>query len=202
MKIIWAMLLPSLMMVFTPTQQCQCVLWNPSSPAFNLAQNDFCSTNERAVFPWARKIDRGKMKTDSFSRSVGLTLSINIGYFRCIMLVGLVFILPHILLVILEYLALESDFKMNGKEVKHCSLCFHNGEPEDFYRWDKSFNVFTLSIVRNLEIICYILVFQLSQLEDSRWEDRDLSSSSKVRLQHLWRHWRRGSHYQVGFTTS
>ena len=23
---------------------------------------------------------------------------------------------------------------MNGKEVKHCSLCFHNGEPEEFYR--------------------------------------------------------------------
>jgi len=22
---------------------------------------------------------------------------------------------------------------MNGKEVKHCSLCFHNGEPEEFY---------------------------------------------------------------------
>jgi len=22
---------------------------------------------------------------------------------------------------------------MNGKEAKHCSLCFHNGEPEDFY---------------------------------------------------------------------
>ena len=27
---------------------------------------------------------------------------------------------------------------MNGKEVKHCSLCFHNGEPEEFYRWAKT----------------------------------------------------------------
>ena len=25
---------------------------------------------------------------------------------------------------------------MNGKKVKHCSLCFHNGEPEDYYRCD------------------------------------------------------------------
>ena len=40
----------------------------------------------------------------------------------------------HVHLVILVCLALESDFKMIGKEVKHCSLCFHNGEPEDFYR--------------------------------------------------------------------
>ena len=28
---------------------------------------------------------------------------------------------------------------MNGKEVKHCSLCFHNGEPEDYYRCDFPF---------------------------------------------------------------
>ena len=29
---------------------------------------------------------------------------------------------------------------MNSIEVKHCSLCFHNGEPEEFYRWG---NVYT-----------------------------------------------------------
>merc|ERR1719180_372255 len=27
----------------------------------------------------------------------------------------------------------SSSIIMNGKEVKHCSLCFHNGEPEEFY---------------------------------------------------------------------
>ena len=32
------------------------------------------------------------------------------------------------------YIVLMSISKMNAKEVKHCSLCFHNGEPEDFYR--------------------------------------------------------------------
>ena len=36
--------------------------------------------------------------------------------------------------VIFIVIVLERASKMNGKEVKHCSLCFHNGEPEDFYR--------------------------------------------------------------------
>ena len=35
---------------------------------------------------------------------------------------------------IFAYIALLNFTEMNGKEVKHCSLCFHNGEPEDFYR--------------------------------------------------------------------
>ena len=55
----------------------------------------------------------------------------------------------------------------------------------------------TQSIVSNFEVNQLKLLFQLSQFEDSRREDRDLSSSSQVRLQHLWCHWRRGSHYQV-----
>jgi len=34
----------------------------------------------------------------------------------------------------LVWLLLRSiSIAMNGKEVKHCSLCFHNGEPEEFY---------------------------------------------------------------------
>jgi len=37
------------------------------------------------------------------------------------------------LLLIIFVIVLERASKMNGKEVKHCSLCFHNGEPEDFY---------------------------------------------------------------------
>merc|ERR1719192_2422053 len=47
--------------------------------------------------------------------------------------VGVCIFLLHVLLATFVCLALVRDFKMNGKEVKHCSLCFHNGEPEDFY---------------------------------------------------------------------
>ena len=36
-------------------------------------------------------------------------------------------------------LKLSKIIIMNGKEVKHCSLCFHNGEPEDYYRCDFPF---------------------------------------------------------------
>ena len=35
---------------------------------------------------------------------------------------------------VFAYIALMNISMMNTKEVKHCSLCFHNGEPEDFYR--------------------------------------------------------------------
>ena len=59
-----------------------------------------------------------------------------------------------------------------------------------------------LPTVSNFEVIQLTLLFQLSQFEDSRREGRDLSSTSQVRLQHLWRHWRRGSHYQVWFECS
>ena len=59
-----------------------------------------------------------------------------------------------------------------------------------------------LFIARNCGVMQDIILFQLSQLEDSRRENRDLSSSSQVRLQHLWRYWRRGSHYKVWFEFS
>ena len=40
---------------------------------------------------------------------------------------------------------------MNGKEVKHCSLCFHNGEPEEFYWWLKEFfTLYELYVLPNL----------------------------------------------------
>merc|ERR1719192_2299566 len=47
--------------------------------------------------------------------------------------VGVCIFLLHVLLATFVCLALVRDTKMNGKEVKHCSLCFHNGEPEDYY---------------------------------------------------------------------
>ena len=59
-----------------------------------------------------------------------------------------------------------------------------------------------LFIARNCGVMQDIILFQLSQLEDSRRENRDLSSSSQVCLQHLWSHRRRGPHYQVGYTAA
>ena len=53
--------------------------------------------------------------------------------FRQIMIVVLL-ISTLVPLFLLAYLVLRRATIMNGKEVKHCSLCFHNGEPEDFYR--------------------------------------------------------------------
>ena len=57
--------------------------------------------------------------------------------FRHIMIVILLFLTLHFSLLLIAHLALQRTTNMNGKEAKHCSLCFHNGEPEDFYRWDK-----------------------------------------------------------------
>jgi len=34
--------------------------------------------------------------------------------------------------ILLDLVSLIFAINMNGKEVKHCSLCFHNGEPEEF----------------------------------------------------------------------
>ena len=42
--------------------------------------------------------------------------------------------LPLKVNTIVWLLSRSISFVMNGKEVKHCSLCFHNGEPEEFYR--------------------------------------------------------------------
>jgi len=39
----------------------------------------------------------------------------------------------HLLSSIVSRLLRSLAIIMNGKEVKHCSLCFHNGEPEEFY---------------------------------------------------------------------
>ena len=61
-------------------------------------------------------------------------ITYNCNIFRHIMLVVLLIQLLLFHLVLLVSLAFESATKMNGKEAKHCSLCFHNGEPEDFYR--------------------------------------------------------------------
>ena len=36
--------------------------------------------------------------------------------------------------ILLNLVSLLVAFNMNGKEVKHRSLCFHNGEPEEFCR--------------------------------------------------------------------
>jgi len=35
-------------------------------------------------------------------------------------------------IILFNIISLLFAMNMNGKEVKHCSLCFHNGEPEDF----------------------------------------------------------------------
>ena len=64
-------------------------------------------------------------------------ITCNCNTFRHTMIVVLLFSTIQIPLLLLVYLALQRATSMNGKEVKHCSLCFHNGEPEDFYRWDK-----------------------------------------------------------------
>jgi len=50
-----------------------------------------------------------------------------------IMIVVLLVSTVQVLLLLLVYLALQIATTMNGKELKHCSLCFHNGEPEDIY---------------------------------------------------------------------
>ena len=57
--------------------------------------------------------------------------------FREIMIVAFLIFTLQFPLLLLVYLAPQRATIMNGKEVKHCSLCFHNGEPEDFYRLDK-----------------------------------------------------------------
>jgi len=47
-----------------------------------------------------------------------------------------IWMIPHCSIYhLLRALALKLSkiIIMNGKEVKHCSLCFHNGEPEDYY---------------------------------------------------------------------
>jgi len=49
------------------------------------------------------------------------------------MIVILLFLTLHFSLLLIAHLALQRTTNMNGKEAKHCSLCFHNGEPEDFY---------------------------------------------------------------------
>ena len=36
--------------------------------------------------------------------------------------------------IIFDLLNYSLSLIMNGREVKHCSLCFHNGEPEEFCR--------------------------------------------------------------------
>ena len=42
--------------------------------------------------------------------------------------------LPTVIHICASLLSRSWSIIMNGKEVKHCSLCFHNGEPEEFYR--------------------------------------------------------------------
>ena len=116
---------------------------------------------------------------------------------------------------------------MNSIEVKHCSLCFHNGEPEEFYRWGNVYTTWWCNDAWSIDdascslikIACFsdykwcilnwgwcfyyvsrfIFSLQLSQLEDPRRPSGDLPCAAQVRLQPLRRHRRCRPHPQVAF---
>ena len=51
---------------------------------------------------------------------------------------------------------------MNGKEVKYCSLCFHNGEPEDYYRCDFSFFIeWVWPIILSIQALRVIVIYSI-----------------------------------------
>ena len=138
------------------------------------------------------------MYNSSFSRSVGQTLCINnrISETLC----SLMYISPSLrLLLFSSLLCLKEPQRWTGRKWSTAACAF----TMESLRTSTGENIATmfnmLPIVSIYVIIQLIFLFQLSQFEDSRREDRDLSSTSQVRLQHLWRHWRRGSHYQVCF---